>query len=1070
MVKSDEMIEEELRKSSDMLSAIFTLNPDAIVLTRVSDGKIIDCNQKFLNLIDYSREDVMGHTVLELNLYSFDERLDYLNKIQSKKTISDYEMRYKQKDGTYINMLYSAQIITINGEKLILNIGKNITKRKMAEQQIEYHALLLNNVNDAIIGTDPDFRITYWNKGAQHMYGYTEAEALGMETIKITRPNYAPGQRKEIINILKHKKTFKVIISTRHRNGTEVITDVNSTQIIDEAGNTSGYVIVYRDITQLKNAEEHKKLMLENEQQLTEELQVANEELVNQSNELNKTNKALRVSEEKFSKAFHDNSVAMTLTDELGKYIDVNESFLNLTGYNREELIGHTSADLGITDAEKHKIALMDFKEKNSIKDIEFEIQTKSGERHNIIGGTELIEIEGNVRLISFIYDITERKEREMLSDALNTVNTYINSTLDYDEIMQLIVEEGAKAIGAESSIINMRDQDNWIVKFAYNFPNSIIGQIKSDQESPTSVYVANEKKAVAFNDAPNDSRVNKNGMKLHGVASVLVAPIILKDEFKGIIAFYHHQKSVVFSEAQIDFATKLASSLSQAVENAQLFDEIKNSEEKYHSLYSSMNEGVALHELIYNNHQEPVDYIIIDINPAYERIIGLKRNEVVGMKASEIYGTGTPPYMELYAPVAEKGESKEFETYFEPMAKHFHISVISPGKGKFATIFEDITERKTSEENLQKTLKRFYIILSNMKASVLLVTEDSRVEFVNQAFCDYFGLKESPIELVNINHSKMIEKIKYSYQNPEEEIKRIKEIVDDWKLVLAEEVLMWDGKSALRDFIPLFVEGERYGRLWLHFDITKRKKMEEELIRSQDNLRELVDKLEVSNRELEQFAYVASHDLQEPLRMVASFTQLLEKRYKGKLDEDADEYIGFIVEGAHRMKDLIDDLLVFSRFNTQANEFELFDMDTALNSVLSYLKPYMNENHAQITHDPLPSIMGDSSQIQQVLQNLLTNAIKFHGDEPPKIHISAEESGDEWTFGVSDNGIGIDSEHQEQIFEVFKRLHTREEYEGTGIGLSICKKIVERHGGRIWVESKPGKGSTFYFTIPLAL
>jgi light-regulated signal transduction histidine kinase (bacteriophytochrome) len=315
-----------------------------------------------------------------------------------------------------------------------------------------------------------------------------------------------------------------------------------------------------------------------------------------------------------------------------------------------------------------------------------------------------------------------------------------------------------------------------------------------------------------------------------------------------------------------------------------------------------------------------------------------------------------------------------------------------------------------------------------------------------------------------------MIEKIKYSYQNPEEEIKRIKEIIDDWKLVLAEEVLMWDGKSALRDFIPLFVEGERYGRLWLHFDITKRKKMEEELIRSQDNLRELVDKLEVSNRELEQFAYVASHDLQEPLRMVASFTQLLEKRYKGKLDEDADEYIGFIVEGAHRMKDLIDDLLVFSRFNTQANEFELFDMDTALNSVLSYLQPYMNENHAQITYDPLPSIMGDSSQIQQVLQNLLTNAIKFHGDEPPKIHISAEESGDEWTFVVSDNGIGIDSGHQEQIFEVFKRLHTREEYEGTGIGLSICKKIVERHGGRIWVESKPGKGSTFYFTIPLAL
>jgi len=159
------------------------------------------------------------------------------------------------------------------------------------------------------------------------------------------------------------------------------------------------------------------------------------------------------------------------------------------------------------------------------------------------------------------------------------------------------------------------------------------------------------------------------------------------------------------------------------------------------------------------------------------------------------------------------------------------------------------------------------------------------------------------------------------------------------------------------------------------------------ELQHQQDELRELVDKLEVSNRELEQFAYVASHDLQEPLRMVSSFTQLLEKRYKDKLDDDANDYINFIVKGAHRMKDLIDDLLVFSRFNTQAKEFILFDMDTALNGVLSYLQPYININHAQITHDSLPSIMGDSLQIQQVLQNLLTNAIKFHGDEPPLVN-----------------------------------------------------------------------------------
>lgn len=240
-----------------------------------------------------------------------------------------------------------------------------------------------------------------------------------------------------------------------------------------------------------------------------------------------------------------------------------------------------------------------------------------------------------------------------------------------------------------------------------------------------------------------------------------------------------------------------------------------------------------------------------------------------------------------------------------------------------------------------------------------------------------------------------------------------------------------------------------------------------EELQHQQKELRELVDKLEVSNRELEQFAYVASHDLQEPLRMVTSFTQLLEHKYRGQLDKDADEYIGFVIEGTHRMKDLIDDLLVFSRLNTQARKFELFDMQTALNGVLSYLKPYIEENHAQITYDSLPSIRGDSSQIKQLLQNLLSNAIKFHNHENPLIHISVEESRNEWTFGVSDNGIGIDPRHQEQIFKVFKRLHTREEYTGSGIGLSICKKIVERHGGHIWVESELEKGSTFYFTIP---
>jgi PAS domain-containing protein len=338
--------------------------------------------------------------------------------------------------------------------------------------------------------------------------------------------------------------------------------------------------------------------------------------------------------------------------------------------------------------------------------DKEFEIQTKSGEKRIVISSTEIIQIVNKIMFITFVYDITKRRERENLNNALNNVNSYINSRYKYNEIMQSSMREGTLAIGAESAVINIKEGDDWVVKFVYNFPSNIIGQRKSDSESSTSLYVASKKEAVAFNDAQNDPRVNVNGMKLHGVASLLVTPIIIKDKVQGIIAFYHHKKSVVFSDAQIDFANKLASSLSQAIENAELFDNIKKSEEKYHSLYSSMKEGLALHEIVYDTNKKAIDYIIYDVNPAYEQILGLNRNDVLGKKASEIYGTGNPPYINIYASVAENRKSEQFEAYFEPMNKYFQISVISPEKGKFATVFEDITKRKYDEKELTRTME----------------------------------------------------------------------------------------------------------------------------------------------------------------------------------------------------------------------------------------------------------------------------------------------------------------------------------------------------------------------------
>jgi PAS domain S-box-containing protein len=243
--------------------------------------------------------------------------------------------------------------------------------------------------------------------------------------------------------------------------------------------------------------------------------------------------------------------------------------------------------------------------------------------------------------------------------------------------------------------------------------------------------------------------------------------------------------------------------------------------------------------------------------------------------------------------------------------------------------------------------------------------------------------------------------------------------------------------------------------------DVSDRKRAEAELS-------ERAADLARSNSDLEQFAYVASHDLQEPLRMVASYTQLLARRYHGKLDPDADEFIHFAVDGVARMQALILDLLAYSRVSRQSKEFARVDMESVLAEVQTTLRHSIREGRAELVHEPLPEVLGDASQLGQLLQNLVGNAIKFHGTAPPRVHLSAEREGLYWHFRVADNGIGIEPEYFERIFVIFQRLHTRERYPGTGIGLAICKKIVERHGGRIWVESRP-EGSTFHFTLHAA-
>jgi signal transduction histidine kinase len=234
------------------------------------------------------------------------------------------------------------------------------------------------------------------------------------------------------------------------------------------------------------------------------------------------------------------------------------------------------------------------------------------------------------------------------------------------------------------------------------------------------------------------------------------------------------------------------------------------------------------------------------------------------------------------------------------------------------------------------------------------------------------------------------------------------------------------------------------------------------------DDHRRTLNELARSNRDLEQFAYVASHDLQEPLRMVATYTQLLAERYQGKIDQNADKYIHYAVDGALRMQTLVKDLLAYSRVGREASERQQTDCNLVLQSVIANLHPLIQESGARVIYANLPTLMANRSELLQLFQNLIGNAIKFRSSAPPEIRISAEDKTGEWIMSVADNGIGIAPEHAETVFVIFRRLHTHEEYPGSGIGLAICKRIVEEQGGHIWVESQPGKGAKFNFILPM--
>jgi len=1094
---------------------IFESSPDAVLITQ-SNGTIFYANSAAAKLFGYTQKEIckLGRSGI---VDTTDPNLENMLAEREKTGQYNGELTHIKKDGTKFPAEVSSSNFKDKNNKTNNYITiKDITKRKLNEDRVKFQALLLSKVNDAVFGLDPNFSIVYQNWGAKKMFGFTQEEVQGRVPDELLMINHLAN---ESIDDPDSDGKMSSIIQIKHKNGKNLIVEQNITKITDDSNQTEGYLIVYHDITdykraeitvqhtlkrlynilsniragvllvthdnkveylnpafcdyfnleelpeelvgisdihmvskikdsymdpeseikrikeitnemkpvlgeevlmnsgqscirdfipitldglsygrlwlhldisERKKAEEHKQELLENKEKLTERLQASNKELISITKKLQTTNKileanrdelltvnlALKESEEKFSKAFHVNSSSVAISDLDGRFSDVNESYSTLTGYSKSELIGHSSVELGIItfeDRQKFKNELM---EKGSVKRMEIRIQTKSGHHRIVLTDAETIEVEGEVKIITFNFDITERIQ-------------------------------------------------------------------------------------------------------------------IMKEK-----------------EKLLEFVQRKKGELSTLIES--IVDEV---------WFCDANGDIILANASARNFQSKLD----DKNPdTVDKLISAV--DTYTAEGSTRLKSGSPLYRALKGEVLEDFEENVFVPKTgETLNRHVTSAPIKDGEGRITgavAVVRDTTKRKETEDILLNTLNernqlnRTLVALRKSSFAMMhaqdedfyldevcrIIIEECGHSMVWIGYADEQTNKVVPVAYSGFEED-YLKTLNLTWDNTEHGNGPTGRAIKTGQPCMCEDMLSdpqfkpWKKEALKRGYassivFPLINGTKVFGALTIYSPDTnpfseQEKKLLQELAndisfgitslrlrkahgKAEKALRDSLIDLKRSNAELEQFAYITSHDLREPLRMITSFLQLLERRYKNQLDSDAHEFIDFAVNGAKRLDSMINDILIYSRVAKEKRKLEKVDMNSVLEKTCMNLKTSIDENSARIIYHELPTVMADENLMVQLFQNLIANSIKYRSNNVPEIHISAIKDDKNWLFCVRDNGIGIAEDYLEKIFVVFQRLHTDEEYEGTGIGLAIAQKIVHQHSGNIWVESEVGKGAKFCFTVPV--
>ena len=756
-----------------------------------------------------------------------------------------------------------------------------------------------------------------------------------------------------------------------------------------------------------------------------------------------------------YSEIFFNNHTVMILIDpESLEIVDANPAAINFYGYSLDEIVKLKISDINVLDND-----LVTQKMGNAISGTNnhfiFKHRLSNGEIRDVDVYSGLIEREGKNFLYSIIHDISERKKNEedlKRQAALLDVSYEAIFSWEYDGNI-LSWNKGAERL------------------YGYSADESI-GKISHE--------LLKTKFPIEFED------FNKK----------LIEDRMWRGEL--IHTTKNGQKIIVETQQQLitDPVGKII-----VIESNRDITERKNAEE-------TVNQTKKLLQDVINGFPSPIfvkdvagRFLII--NNKLEELLGVKNEEIVGKtdddiisnELADIYRSNDLDVIESGKAITIEEEAELIDGYHTFIAHKFPIFNTDGEPYGVGSVSTDITERKFLEKELERArdtlqqkveertaeLESSYKSLKESKEHYMTLFNS-----IDEGFCT--------IEVIFDSNNKPSD-YKFLEINPafaeqtgiaDAEGKLMRDLAPDheeyWfeyygKIALTGEPMRFvsQAKALNRWYnVYAFKLGDQESRevAILFSDITKFKKLEKELREYQDTLEEKVRErtkaLSESNKELEQFAYITSHDLREPLRMITSFLQLLERKYKDELDQDANDYIGFAVDGAKRLDAMTNDLLEYSRISSEKREISPVNFEHVLEEALLNLKVPIKENNAIITHDPLPTINANEKLKVQLFQNLIGNAIKYHGPDIPKIHVSAKKEKNQYLFSIEDNGIGMSHEHLEKIFTIFKRLHTHQEYDGTGIGLSIAQKIVQKQGGEIWAESELGKGSTFYFTIPL--